>query len=244
MHQRRYRPGDVLDDYCPRERRITDHAVVAMIEDDIKQTRCVVCDAEHEYKDGKVPAQRRKKPQAALFAEVLEGLQPPQPAARLAAQSPGDAGVDEELVAVPVPEPVIDAVAPSYSGRSERVETAPPLAAAPVADVPFHEPVRGREDGPVRRQLIRAALPRPEGQPPPQPVRALPEFTVRQPRHRGQGQGNGNGHGQGHGHGQGQGHGRRHAGGGQGGFGQSAASGRFGRNSGQGRPRRRRGKKG
>ena len=26
----------------------------------IKQTRCVVCDAEHEYKDGKVPAQRRR----------------------------------------------------------------------------------------------------------------------------------------------------------------------------------------
>ena len=33
MQQRRYRPGDVLDDYCPRERRITDHAIVAMIDE-------------------------------------------------------------------------------------------------------------------------------------------------------------------------------------------------------------------
>ena len=40
MQQRRFRPGDVLDDYCPRERRITDHAIVAMIDDHIKQTRC------------------------------------------------------------------------------------------------------------------------------------------------------------------------------------------------------------
>src|SRR5688572_16919758 len=86
MQQRRLRPGDVLDDYCPRERRITDHAIVAMIEDHIKQTRCVVCDAEHEYKEAKVPAQRRKKAQAALFTQVLDGLQAPHPAARLAHQ--------------------------------------------------------------------------------------------------------------------------------------------------------------
>src|SRR5262245_55520543 len=65
MQQRRVRLGDVLDDYCPRERRITNHAVVAMIEDEVKQTRCTTCDAEHEYKHAKVPAPRRKKPAAA-----------------------------------------------------------------------------------------------------------------------------------------------------------------------------------
>ena len=32
MQQRRLRLGDILDDYCPRERRITNHAVVAMID--------------------------------------------------------------------------------------------------------------------------------------------------------------------------------------------------------------------
>ena len=50
MQQRRPRLGDILDDYCPRERRITNHAVVAMIDDDVRQTRCTTCDAEHEYK--------------------------------------------------------------------------------------------------------------------------------------------------------------------------------------------------
>src|ERR671912_1387157 len=96
MQDRRYRPGDVLDDYCPRERRITDHAIVAMIDDHIKQTRCVVCDAEHEYKEGKVPPQRRKRPQAALFSQVLEGLQGPQRTARRASQDPG--GEHEETL--------------------------------------------------------------------------------------------------------------------------------------------------
>jgi hypothetical protein len=36
-----------------------------------------------------------------------------------------------------------------------------------------------REEGPVHRPLIRASLPRPEGQPP--PARPTPEFTIRQP---------------------------------------------------------------
>ena len=62
MQQRRLRLGDILDDYCPRERRITNHAVVAMIGEDVKQTRCTTCDAEHEYKHARVPPARRKKP--------------------------------------------------------------------------------------------------------------------------------------------------------------------------------------
>ena len=61
MQQRRLRLGDILDDYCPRERRITNHAVVAMIEDEVRQTRCTTCDAEHEYKQARVPARRKKE---------------------------------------------------------------------------------------------------------------------------------------------------------------------------------------
>src|SRR5919204_6462114 len=62
MQQRQLRLGDILDDYCPRERRVTNHAVVAMVGDEVKQTRCTTCDAEHEYKHARVPASRRKKP--------------------------------------------------------------------------------------------------------------------------------------------------------------------------------------
>src|SRR5262245_21515596 len=78
MEQRRLRLGDILDDYCPRERRVTNHAVVAMIEEDVKQTRCTTCDAEHAYKGARVPKRRKKETPAALAAALA---QPPAPVA-------------------------------------------------------------------------------------------------------------------------------------------------------------------
>jgi hypothetical protein len=190
MQQRRFRPGDVLDDYCPRERRITDHAVVAMIDDHIKQTRCVVCDAEHEYKEGKVPPQRRKRPQAALFTQVLDGLQAPQPVARIAQLPDGEPdhnfGEDEPAfsAALVAPDNGHDAAAvdvgrvarPPVVSPVTRESEVPAAAAATAVDA---EPERPREEGPVRRPLIRATLPRPEGQP--VATRVMPEFTIRQP---------------------------------------------------------------
>jgi hypothetical protein len=221
MQQRRFRPGDVVDDYCPRERRITDHAVVAMIEDNIKQTRCCVCDAEHEFKDGKIPTQRKRRPQTALFNQVLEGLQG-QPGRLAQPASESDHLFEPELP-------------PSNNGDE-------PLSVEPLIPVdstaPLSEPSNGSEmnsiageEGPVRRPLIRATLPRPEGQS--TPTRALPEFTIRQPHngrggrpgrrsggHQGQGQGpmrfGRGGHGQGSGQqGQRQHGGRSHGSGGR-----------------------------
>ena len=73
MEQRRLRLGDILDDYCPRERRLTNHAVVAMVEETVKQTRCTTCDAEHPYKGGQAPRRRKKEGPSALYQEVLAG---------------------------------------------------------------------------------------------------------------------------------------------------------------------------
>src|ERR1700682_5110504 len=71
MQQRQPRLGDILDDYCPRERRVTNHAVVAMVGADVKQTRCTTCDTEHEFKRAKVPRQHKKtETPAVLFAQV------------------------------------------------------------------------------------------------------------------------------------------------------------------------------
>ena len=60
MEQRSLRLGDIVDDYCPRERRVTNHAIVAIVGDSIKQTRCTTCEAEHEYKDGRPPRRKGK----------------------------------------------------------------------------------------------------------------------------------------------------------------------------------------
>jgi len=204
MQQRRVRLGDVLDDYCPRERRITNHAVVAMIEDDVKQTRCTTCDAEHEYKHAKVPAPRRKKPGAAAAALV-----PAEATAESHALISGDETVDEMLDDTPdLPPPALEA-----AKEPEAVE-----AAETVDVVEADEPQEsGPEDEwPVHRPLIRATLPRPEGQ---MPERKPTDFTIRQNGGRFDGQqrnGNNKSRGHRHGHhaqGQGQGQGQSRFGG-------------------------------
>src|SRR5688500_10329093 len=103
MEQRRLRLGDILDDYCPRERRVTNHAVVAMIEEDVKQTRCTTCDAEHVYKGGKAPRRRKAATTTgALYKEVLAGIEEP------VAGTPRDAASRRETEPVTEPEEMAD----------------------------------------------------------------------------------------------------------------------------------------
>ena len=172
MEQRRLRLGDILDDYCPRERRLTNHAVVAMIEEDIKQTRCTTCDAEHAYKGGKVPKRRKKETTAALYKEVLSSQTTDVP----------------HIVPDPEPEQHDTVVHASDDeqvstalNETTEVESEPPLdEPAVIAAIDDHDPdpvVPEIEEGPVHRPLIRAQLPRIEGQ---KEERRTPEFTIRQ----------------------------------------------------------------
>lgn len=86
MEQRPLRLGDILDDYCPRERRVTNHVIVAMIEDEIRQTRCSTCEAEHAYKGGKAP--RRRKADAAVAAPSAPAIARPSDEERVADETP------------------------------------------------------------------------------------------------------------------------------------------------------------
>src|SRR5690349_13565715 len=75
MQSRRLRLGDVVDDYCSRCRLLSNHAIAAIVDDAIKQTRCSTCDFEHPYKDGKLPARRTKKDgTSALYKQVLDNV--------------------------------------------------------------------------------------------------------------------------------------------------------------------------
>lgn len=233
MQLRRVRLGDILDDYCPRERRVTNHAVVAMIEDEVKQTRCTTCDAEHEYKQARVPAARRRRPEGVLNVADTDsrpGLIAPDDGA------PEDAA-DESL----------EPPAAAFSA-DEPSATPVALEAAPATeDLDTSAPADSHDEWLGNRRLIRATLPRPEGH---VPERKEPEFTMRQGRF------DGNRSGQRHNRG---GH-RRHAQGAQGGhfgsFGPRPAGqggdrngnrapqgGRGGRQGGQGGPRQGGGRK-
>jgi hypothetical protein len=161
MQQRQPRLGDVVDDYCPRERRVTNHAVVAMVGDQVRLTRCTTCDAEHDYKEAKVPPQRKKKDgSGALYQQVLEGAT----AGRVV---PTPAGVAEAAAPPDLPEPL--------AGESD--------------EAPGDDPPAGEHEGPVHRRLIRATLPRLPGAEP--PARREPEFTMRAPSQNRHGKGKG-----------------------------------------------------
>ena len=166
MQQRRLRLGDILDDYCQRERRITNHAVVAMIDDQVKQTRCTTCDADHEYKAARVPPPRRKRADA-VGGEPPEGILRPRAAAEENEPIEEAAGTEAATD---------DAAADTFVQPPAPAENLDPDALPVAAAAP------DEEEGPVHRRLIRATLPRPEGQ---SPERKEPDFTIRQPGGRG-----------------------------------------------------------
>jgi len=193
MEQRPLRLGDIVDDYCPRERRITDHAVVAMIDDAIKQTRCTACDAEHPYKDGKVPRRKKAPATGRLYKEVLAGIKE--------ADAPHIVAADTDMADEDAPSvrdhakikgsddlPVEDV---SDDGAAVEIAAAPPSDSAPliVDDTPQEPDMPVIDEGPVHRPLIRATLPRPDGM---KVERPIPEFTI---RHNGNGRPHGNGSG-------------------------------------------------
>jgi hypothetical protein len=154
MQQRQLRLGDILDDYCPRERRVANHTIVAMVGDDIRLTRCTTCETEHPYKGGKAPRLRKKKTSVqAAYDEVLDSVKQDAPAATTLAVPPDT----DERDAPPPAHDENQQKAPLHSNNGD----APPAA----------EEVR------LHRPLIRAQLPRIEREPVARPV---PEFTIRQ----------------------------------------------------------------
>jgi hypothetical protein len=155
MQQRQLRLGDILDDYCPRERRLANHTIVAMVGDDIRLTRCTTCDTEHPYKGGKAPRLRKKKTSVqAAYDEVLESVkQDTQPTGVLVSQPESE----ESEPAVPVNDQASTPAPPVHGNNGDAPE--------PAEEVRLHRP------------LIRAQLPRIEREPAARPV---PEFTIRQ----------------------------------------------------------------
>ena len=196
--QRPLRLGDLVDDYCPRERRITNHAIVAIVEDAIRQTRCTACESDHVYKGGKAPLRRKPKDdQAALYEQVLvnatAGPAPAAPPHEKAAPRQEQMPPPPELVAPPI-EPIAPVVAAATVPEPAPIESA--AASTPNQDSPAAAPNPEPtidEGWTLNRRLIRASLPRIEGQSP--VPRAIPEFTMHQRNVRGSQQFRGGGNG-------------------------------------------------
>lgn len=73
-----HRLGDDLDDYCIKCKRLTNHAVVSILNDEVAKVRCRSCYNEHDYRHEKAPPSKKDlKKQQELFNEVLGKIQSP-----------------------------------------------------------------------------------------------------------------------------------------------------------------------
>jgi len=70
------RLGDIIDDFCVKCRRLTNHAIVSLLNGSAAKVRCRTCYSDHDYRNEQAPPSKKELKKAALFNEVLAGLTP------------------------------------------------------------------------------------------------------------------------------------------------------------------------
>jgi hypothetical protein len=93
------RLGDVIDDYCIKCRRLTNHAIVSLVEGQVAKVRCRSCYHDHNYLHEQAPPSKKDLKKAELFNAVLSKVDSP-------VEATGDAveeGVSEAPVATEAP---------------------------------------------------------------------------------------------------------------------------------------------
>jgi hypothetical protein len=102
-----YRLGDIIDDYCVKCKRIMNHAIVSMLNNEPAKVRCRTCHSDHDYRHEQAPPPKVDARKQALFNEVLAKVAPP----------------------ATVPEPIPD------PPKAEEPEAAPPKTVKPKVEV-------------------------------------------------------------------------------------------------------------
>ena len=70
----RARLGDDIDDFCVKCKRIMNHAVVSLLNDEPAKVRCKTCHNDHDYRHEQPPPPKVDPRKAALFNQVLENV--------------------------------------------------------------------------------------------------------------------------------------------------------------------------
>jgi len=92
-----HRLGDIIDDFCIKCRRLTNHAIVSLVNSAAAKVRCRTCYSDHDYRNEQAPPSKKDLKKAALFNAVLSGVTPvevPPPVEKKAdkkASKPADA---------------------------------------------------------------------------------------------------------------------------------------------------------
>jgi hypothetical protein len=98
-----FRLGDIIDDHCIKCRRVTNHAIVSLVNAEPAKVRCRTCYHDHDYRHEQAPPSKKDLKKAELFKEVLAAA---VPGASIEAEAEAEAEVDE----IPAdPEPPVKA---------------------------------------------------------------------------------------------------------------------------------------
>ena len=66
------RLGDDIDDFCVKCKRVMNHAVVSILNDEPAKVRCRTCHSDHDFRHEQAPPPKVDPRKAALFNQVLE----------------------------------------------------------------------------------------------------------------------------------------------------------------------------
>jgi len=83
------RLGDTIDDYCVKCKRVTNHAVVSLLDGKAAKVRCKTCYSDHDYRHEQIPPSK-KDLKKALFNQVLAGAPEATSAAAASADPPAE----------------------------------------------------------------------------------------------------------------------------------------------------------
>lgn len=92
-----FRLGDVIDDFCVKCRRLTNHSIVSLLEGQAAKVRCRTCYSDHDYRHEQAPPSKKDLRKAALFNEVLSTVAPAEPST--AADPPNEALAEDSPAA-------------------------------------------------------------------------------------------------------------------------------------------------
>ena len=88
---RDFRLGDVIDDFCVKCRRLTNHAIVSLMNGEAAKVRCRTCYSDHDYRHEQAPPSKKELlKQKELFDAVLSGVAP--------GLGPADTAIDPEEI--------------------------------------------------------------------------------------------------------------------------------------------------
>src|SRR5580700_3026523 len=71
-----YRLGDIIDDHCIKCRRVTNHAIVSLVNAEPAKVRCRTCYHDHDFRHEQAPPSKKDLKKAELFKEVLAAAVP------------------------------------------------------------------------------------------------------------------------------------------------------------------------